>query len=215
MRDNQPKHRQARRQQRKLERRRASRQGMSAILIICEGQETEPNYIEGLCESHRVNRAAVDLRRGDRATDPVSLVRKARQIFERDPTFDRVFVVCDGDGNVDDARKLAAQRLRSKDRSPLTVELIVSRPSIEFWLLLHFEYSSRPYRSAAEAIEVLRGHLPIYDKSDRRIFEAVAPGLQQAIANTSRLTRELRAAGSASPDSDFAVLAEVLLAMRS
>ena len=167
MRDNQPKHRQARRQQRKLERRRASRQGMSAILIICEGQETEPNYIEGLCESHRVNRAAVDLRRGDRATDPVSLVRKARQIFERDPTFDRVFVVCDGDGNVDDARKLAAQRLRSKDRSPLTVELIVSRPSIEFWLLLHFEYSSRPYRSAAEAIEVLRGHLPIYDKSDR------------------------------------------------
>ena len=73
----------------------------------------------------------------------------------------------------------------------------------------------QPYRSAAEAIDALRSHLPRYDKSDRRIFEAVAPGLQQAIANTSRLKPELRAAGSASPDSDFAVLAEALLAMRS
>jgi RloB-like protein len=215
MRDNQPKHRQAKRHQRKLERRRASRQGMNAILIVCEGAETEPNYIRGLCESNRVNMAAVDLRRGDKATDPVSLVRKARQIFERDPTFDRVFVVCDGDGNVDEARALAEQRLRSKGRSPLEVELIISRPSIEFWLLLHFEYSSRPYRSAAEAIDALLGHLPRYDKVDRRIFEAVAPGLQQAIVNTGRLKREIRAAGSASPDTDFAVLAEVLLAMRS
>lgn len=215
MRDNQPKHRQAQRHQRKLERRRASRQGMNAILIVCEGAETEPNYIRGLCESNRVNMAAVDLRRGDKATDPVSLVRKARQIFERDPTFDRVFVVCDGDGNVDEARALAEQRLRSKARPPLEVELIISRPSIEFWLLLHFEYSSRPYRNAAEVMDALRGHLPRYDKSDRRIFEAVASGLQQAIVNTGRLKREIRAAGSASPDTDLAILAEVLLAMRS
>ena len=215
MRDNQPKHRQAKLHQRKLERRRASRQGMNAILIVCEGQETEPNYIRGLCELNRVNMAAVDLRRGDNATDPVSLVRKARQIFEGDPTFDRVFVVCDGDGNIDEARRLAARRLRSKGRSPPDFQLIVSRPSIEFWLLLHFEYSSRPYRSAGEAIDALLGHLPRYDKADRRIFEAVAPGLQQAIVNTGRLKREIRAAGSALPDTDFAVLAEVLLAMRS
>lgn len=187
---------------------------MPAVLIVCEGNETEPNYIRGLCEANRVNTAAVELRRGDGATDPVSLVRRARQIFEHDPSFDRVFVVCDGDGNIEEARKLTVQRLRCKGRPPVTIELVLSRPSIEFWLLLHFEYSSRSYPTAADAIDDLKGFLPTYEKADRRIFEQVAHGLQRAIDNAARLKRDLSATGSISPDTDMALLAGMLLSMR-
>ena len=66
MRDNQPKHRQMRKEQRRLDRKKASRQGLPAVLIICEGRETEPNYIDGLRDFLRINAAAVHVVRVNR-----------------------------------------------------------------------------------------------------------------------------------------------------
>jgi hypothetical protein len=53
MRDNQPKIRQMRKERRRLARQKASRAGMPSILIVCEGRETEPNYIAGFCDAKR------------------------------------------------------------------------------------------------------------------------------------------------------------------
>ena len=57
MRDNQPKHRQMRKEQRRLARQKASREGLPAILVVCEGRETEPNYVDGLRAHLRINAA--------------------------------------------------------------------------------------------------------------------------------------------------------------
>jgi hypothetical protein len=215
MRDNQPKHRQMRKEHRKLVRQKASRDGMPSILIVCEGRETEPNYIAGLCAAKRINLAAVDIRLGDTATNAAALVRKAQRIFKADRDYDRVFVVCDDDGvGLAEARRLSKQKLTRTDRKRITVELIASRPSFEFWLLLHFEYSARPYRSGAEVTTDLRRHLTSYDKADREIFGAVAAGLDHAITGAARLNSELAATDSTSPDTDFPQLVLQLLAMR-
>lgn len=215
MRENQPKHRQMRKEQRRLTRQKASREGLPSILIVCEGRETEPNYIAGLCDAKRVNLAAVKIQPGDSATDAAKLVLKARKIFDCDREYDRVFVVCDDDGSsMERARQLAQRPLRRLDGKVIRVELIASRPSFEFWLLLHFEYSARPYRSSAEAVTDLRHHLTNYDKADPGIFGAVALGLDQAMQRAEQLKRELATTGATVPDTEFPQLVQQLLSMR-
>lgn len=215
MRENQPKHRQLRRAGRRLERRRATRAGLPAILIICEGRETEPNYLRGLCDANRINHANVTIIAGNEETDALRLVRKARRRFEIDRDFDAVFVICDCVGeDLARARGEAARPLRNVGEQVLSVELIVSRPCFEFWLLLHFEYAARHFATATSVIDLLRRHLTDYTKSDREIFAKVQTGLDQAIGNAARLKAELAGNNADSPDTDMPKLVERLMSLR-
>lgn len=214
MRDNQPKHRQMRKEQKKLARERASREGLPAVLIVCEGRETEPNYITGLMEHLHVNAAAVRLELGGYRTDPVSLVKSAQKLFKEDGGFDLVYVVCDGDsGRLAEARRLAEKILVNSARQKTSVRMVANLPSIEFWLLLHFEYSAREFQDSGEAQRELRAHLPEYQKNDRDIFGKVRIGLDRACAHADRLKAELRATGATRPDTDFPILVEQLRRM--
>ena len=203
-RDNQPKHRQLAREQARLARGRASRAGLPSFLIVCEGRETEPNYLSGFCEAELINGANVHIRSGGAATDPVALVRRARSLFETDRDYDYVAVVCDEAPNLTLAADLAAKAMRHADgKRQVHVDLIVSRPCIEFWLLLHFEYSTRAFATAADAVATLRRHVTDYDKADRRLFAKVGGGVERAIGHVQRLKRDLAASGARSPDSDM------------
>ena len=209
MRDNQPKYRQMRKEQRRLARQKASRAGLPSILIVCEGRETEPNYIDGLRDHLRVNAAAVRIETGDSTTDPVGLVRKAQQRYRSDRDYDLVYVVCDGDSNkLEAARALAARPLRNAAGDTTRVQIMASCPSTEFWLLLHFEYSARPFQSAAEVQNSLRAHLPDYRKNNRDIFRKTAAGLDMACQRAQQLKAELRANGGIAPDTDMHLLVD-------
>lgn len=198
-----------RKEQRRLARRSASREGLPTVLVVCEGRETEPNYIDGLRAHLRVNAAAVRVVRGDSVTDPIGLVRKAQKLFKADRDFDQVYVICDGDSHhLAAARAQAIHQLRNSAGAVTQVQVIASCPSIEFWLLLHFEYSARPYQTAAEVQQVLRGHLPDYQKNDRDIFRKAAAGLDLACQRVEQLKVELQNSGSAAPDTDMPLLVE-------
>ena len=214
MRDNHPRHRQERRKSRQLERKKSTRAGLPAILIVCEGRETEPNYLRGLCEEYGINRANVTIVGGDDDTSAAGLVRKALQRFQVDRDFDAVFVVCDCvDENLTEARRLAAQELQNITGESVPMSLIVSRPSFEFWLLLHFEYLARPFRSADPVVDLLRRHVTDYDKADKQIFAKVRSGLDRALAHVPRLKAELAATGAESPDTDMPTLVQKMLSL--
>jgi hypothetical protein len=215
VRDNQPKHRQRRRKQRRIARRKASRASLPAILIICEGQETEPNYLGGYCDAHGINRANVTIVPGDGDTDAVRLVRKAHRRFAVDRDFDAVFVVCDCAGEeLINARALAAKSLMNASRQTISVKLVVSNPCFEYWLLLHFEYLAPAFLTPAEVLNLLRRHVTDYHKADRSIFAKVGIGLERALGNTVRLKAELAAVGAQSPDTDMPDLIETLNSLR-
>ncbi len=209
MRDNQPKHRQMRKEQRRLARQKASRGGLPSVLIVCEGRETEPNYIDGRRDHLQVNAAAVHIEAGDSVTDPVGLIRKAQQRYRGDRDYDLVYVVCDGDSNqLAAARGLAARPLRNAAGPITQVQIIASCPSIEFWLLLHFEYSACPFQSAAEVQQVLRAHLPDYRKDDRDIFRKTAAGFDLACQRALQLKAALSANAGIAPNTDMHLLVE-------
>ena len=204
-----------RKEQRRLARQKASREGLPAILVVCEGRDTEPSYIDGLRDHLRVNTAAVHIKRGDSVTDPVGLVRKAQRLFRGDRDYDRIYVVCDGDSqHLAAARTLAARPLKNSTGAVTQVQVTANVPSIEFWLLLHFEYSTRPFRNAAEVQQVLHAHLPDYQKNDRDVFRKAATGLERACQRVEQLKAELRASGAAAPDTDMHLLVEEFRRMR-
>ncbi|MDE6479291.1 MAG: RloB family protein, partial [Muribaculaceae bacterium] len=47
------------------------------------------------------------------------------------------------------------------------VTLACSMPSIEYWLLLHFENTNRYFGSSAKVIEALRKYIIGFDKNER------------------------------------------------
>jgi hypothetical protein len=215
MREHQPKHRQAAKERRKLDRKKASRAGLPTALVVCEGKCSEPHYIKGLMGHLGVNAANVTVLPGEFETDALALVHRAHKAFAETPDFDRVFVVLDGDQkNLETARSLAKKRLRKTDRTSLSVELIVTNPCFEYWLLLHFEYTTSSM-SSAEAGNHLQGHVTDYDKGDPRIFSKVNEGVELAVRNAQRARNDAAKSGAVgAPGSDMPVLVDALSGMR-
>ena len=196
MKDRQPKHRQAARERARLDRWAASRAGLPTALIVCEGRCTEPYYLGGLLEHLGVNAANAHIQTGSYKTDALSLVRDARARFRSTPEYDHVFVVLDGDqAHLNEARREAGKGMAKAGGGRVTVELIVTSPCFEYWLLLHFEYTTRGLRSV-EAVRALEAHLTDYEKGDREIFAKVSGGLAMAEANAARGIRDIAATGA-------------------
>ena len=86
------------------------------------------------------------------------------------------------------------------------VEVILSDPCFEYWLLLHFELTDRPFvavgkgRAACDAvIAALRRHCPEYSKNEPRIYEQFQEHVDTAVSNAERLEGLKTALSSHSP----------------
>ena len=101
-RDNQPKHRQV---ARSLKRREGKRQTYERILIVCEGQKTEPNYLRDIQQHYRLSTTHVQVLHSAHGTEPQQVLEHALSVFnkgDRDRgifprAFDRIVVVFDRD----------------------------------------------------------------------------------------------------------------------
>ena len=89
-------HRRKAKNTKSLQRKAAHREAYEKLLIVCEGEKTEPNYFEGAREYYSLNMVNVEVR-GDCGSDPMNIVRFARQRYREekdagDP-FDKVYCV--------------------------------------------------------------------------------------------------------------------------
>ena len=76
--DNQPKHRQ---KERDLRRRAAIRQPYQRLLIVCEGEKTEPQYLDEIRQELRLATAHVQVRPSGFGTEPLQVVEYAEHLF--------------------------------------------------------------------------------------------------------------------------------------
>src|SRR5690606_19893118 len=94
-----------------LKRSAPKRETYAKILIVCEGEKTEPNYFAGARDYYKLNTANVEVC-GECGSDPVSVVRFAKQRYreERDAgdAFNKVFCVFDRDTHPNYAQALNA-----------------------------------------------------------------------------------------------------------
>jgi len=179
---------------RPLRRRAAFRDPLPLVLVVCEGEATEPDYINGFRLAQGANTVNVHVH--SPGGDPKMLVEsavamrdsaaaEAKRRRDANLAYDEVWCVFDVDGHarVDAARALAASA---------GIRLAVSNPCFELWLLLHLA-DHGAHATSAEARHLVRNHLPRYDKHLR--FDDFAAGYGDAVRRAEALERHRACVG--------------------
>jgi hypothetical protein len=158
------------------------------MLIVCEGAVTEKEYFEQFAKFHRNSLVEVVVE-GGRGV-PFSVVQAAKKL--RDDarneairmaddylSYQSVWCVFDVDEhpNPSGAKKMAAEN---------GLNVAVSNPCFEIWLLLHLRDSpGELHRHKAQ--KMLKEHLPGYDKNVN--FEHYRGGYDEAVRRAKSLDR--------------------------
>lgn len=179
------------------------------VLILCEDSKSGKNYLQDACKYFRAT-AEVEVTHC-KNTDPLGIVKEA---IARSTMYDEVYCAIDRDRHPSftDAKALAAKHEK--------VKVSVSFPCFEYWYLLHFEYTARPYtergkKSPAEALIrdlCKKEGFVDYDKGANvsRFHQLVGQPLEQArrFAKVSRVDAERR--GNPNPSTEVDQLIDVI-----
>jgi hypothetical protein len=175
-----------------LRRRRAVRPPYDRVLIVCEGEKTEPNYFKEIRQKARLSNAHIQAIRSELGTDPANVVRSAEKSFlDKRCAFERVYAVFDRDDhrNYETAIEMAVAkngRLRNGARRPVIFEAIVSVPCFELWLLLHYA-NATTFVPRDRIISQLRSYIREYEKGMKRIFDLLESVLPTAVNRAKSL----------------------------
>lgn len=117
-----------------FERRKPSLKPQARILVICEDTKSSLRYLEDAARHFR-SHAEVDIVHCGK-NDPLNIVKEA---VERQRLFDHVYCAIDRDRHEGFDEALALAKGKKK------ISVIASYPCYEFWLLLHFQKTRKPY----------------------------------------------------------------------
>ncbi|WP_018014896.1 RloB family protein [Teredinibacter turnerae] len=179
-----------------LERRAAKRAPYEKVLIVCEGEKTEPNYFNEAIQCYRLNTANVEID-GSCGSSPISVFNRAKQLWEAeekkgDP-YDRIYCVFDRDSH--DTYEQAISRISSKEHKNVFYAA-TSVPCFEYWLLLHFSFTTKPYAATGKlsiadtVIKELEQFYPEYTKGREKVFSDLLPNIEFAKNNAERALKQ-------------------------
>ncbi|MGB8259713.1 MAG: RloB family protein [Terracidiphilus sp.] len=121
------------------------------ILVVVEGRVTERQYIEALGRRLGVGGGAIDL--DNRHTDAIGIVNRAKQIqnsLHRPDKYDHVWCVFDVEAKRDQKARFGLDEAidaASRTRGDGKIELAISNPCFEIWLLWHEAEQTAPIYS--------------------------------------------------------------------
>lgn len=178
------------------------------VLVICEDKLSSVRYLQDASGYFR-SFALIDVCHCGK-TDPLGILNEA---VARCSNFDFVYCVIDRDthANFDEAVTLAASH-RNK------IQLIVSYPSYEFWLLLHFEKARRPYvragKNSAGDLVVrdlkTKDGMRDYDKGrSEGLFDKLIDRLPNARTRSAQVLKEAELDGAKNPSTEIHLLIRI------
>jgi hypothetical protein len=109
------------------------------VLVLCEDCKSGKRYLEEAALHFRAMAQVEIVHCG--VTHPSGIVERA---ILRQKSFDKVFCVLDRDTH------LCFQRALNVARPHPKIRVIASYPCFEFWLLLHFGFSRKPFRAVGK-----------------------------------------------------------------
>ena len=161
------------------------------ILIVCEGAETEPNYFESLRRYLKLSTIRVAII--DRAGAPIGVIEEAQAQAKKrkrgirnnptnTPQIEAIWCVFDVENphynqTFDRAVQIADQN---------GFRLAISNPAFEFWYVLHFEHTTRPFSDGNDIKKYLERHLPGYHPA-MSVFDALISSTQIAVRNAKQI----------------------------
>lgn len=182
------------------------------VLICCEGEVTEPSYLNGLKRELRIRLVHIEVVPG--GANPKTLVdcavekkqeaaREARREKDDNLKYDEVWCVFD----VDAHEHIPDAKLKADANN---IKLAFSNPCFELWLLLHFQ-DQRAYIERHPVQSACRGHMPGYDKEVP--FDVVFPRYREAVDRAAALDhwQETRGCAGENPSTGIHRLTERIM----
>ncbi|MBI3230389.1 MAG: RloB domain-containing protein [Burkholderiales bacterium] len=165
------------------------------VLVICEDSKSAKHYLEDAAIYFRAQLEVKIIHCGK--TDPLGIAKEA---LREQKNYDQIFCVIDRDTH--ETFSAAQQAVQKAEK----VRLITSYPCYEFWLLLHFGYSCKPYiasgkKSAAELVAAdlrKKPEMQDYDKAER-LFALLTSNLPQARKHATRILQDAHKTGEFNP----------------
>ena len=153
-------------------------------LILCEG-ETEENYFRGLIlqEEYRSQFASIDIKiYKPKNHSPLGLVTEAKDKIKeasrlKDP-YSFAWVVFDRDGHQN-----LAQSFQDAKTNKLEINIAFTVTCFEYFVLLHFEKTTKSFNKCDDVIHEVRKHIPDYEKASN-IFNTLAHYHETGLKNS-------------------------------
>lgn len=177
-------------------------------LVLCEDTKSSLIYLGDAARHFRAH-AKVEVANCGR-TDPQGIVAEA---IRRQQKYDQVFCVIDRDGHpkFDEALQLCAQHA--------SVKVIASYPCYEYWILLHFRATRKPYVATAKdssadlLLKDLMKEPGMGDYSKGKsigLFQKLLDKLPEAIRHAHQITMAVNGDGEPNPSTKIHELLEIL-----
>ena len=166
-----------------LSRRGGNRQPRRRILIVCEGERTEALYFEALKKDFRLPNANINIVPSRR--DPLAIVALAVRGIEEE-NYDEAWCIFDTEFGTYNAKFVPAVVLADKK----DIQLAISNPAFEFWLLLHFGYTLRTFSNATELEAAVRDKYTAYTKNNPQTYASLRDKQEGAIKYAEQVMAE-------------------------
>lgn len=203
-----------------LNRRRPYQSPHEFVLIVCEGSKTEPKYFSALRNELKLSHANIRICGKECGSSPISVVDYAIEEFKKTGDYKRVYCVFDKDRH-ETYEAALDKAFHTKLRAGVKLFAITSVPCFEFWLLLHFEDTARPYgaignnSSCDQVTRDLKKHIPDYAKGDNKTFKLTYPKVEQAIKRSELLEQRQEKALTDNPSTKVHTLVAYLQGLKS
>jgi hypothetical protein len=200
-------------------RKMASRSPYDRILIACEGGKTEPYYFRCLRNNFGLNRANVVIADKKGGLDPKRLVDYALEEFKKERDFDHIYCVFDRDKHT--TYDAALDKIGSVNlKKGVKIHAITSNPCFEFWLLLHFTYTTHQYEAPLNesncdlVVSDLESHIPDYAKGSQDFWVYLEDKIEEAITRAKQIELSHKNSGTEIPSTKIYLLVEYLKGLK-
>jgi len=199
-----------------LSRQRRQRAAFDKVLIVCEGEKTEPYYLMALRDHLGLPQANVVIDpRSD--SSPTSVVKYAKELITKNSTdpYNHVYCIIDRDNHADFQK--AMDQIKGFRSKMTTLHAIISDPCFEYWILLHYTYTTKLFGVSGESpckeliSKELKIYIPDYEKGDASVLVSlVEHQLQRAVANAKRAYESAKKDGRDAPITQMHLLVQYL-----
>lgn len=169
---------------------------MPVFRIFCEGEKTEPYYIRGYVNNFHSDKRSIIVVENTNKNTPVQLVDVAVESKCGGHEADWIWVVYDRESEAKYSDSLHAEaRKKAKDNN---INIAFSNVCFEFWLLIHFEYTTAGYTSCDDLLHNSRLREKLssigikdYEKGLPTLFDKLKDKVNDAMKNSEKLKIEI------------------------
>lgn len=184
------------------------------ILVLCEDSKSGKEYLEQAAAYFRAN-LVVEIAHPD-CTHPSGIVESA---IEQQNKYDEVYCAIDRDSHLcfDRALQMAAAHKK--------ITIIKSYPCFEFWILIHFLNTTKPYEKKGKlspgacVVRDIRKKTPLaeYDKGKKNSYfkDLIGAPFQTARNNSPKILRQAIQNGDLNPSTEVHLLIDRFEALSS